>query len=196
MQIGAIHHLPAGYARQAGRQGACCDEDGKTAAAQQAEGVKNGHEAHENPSSSEYRELQELKARDREVRQHEQAHIAAAGQYAQGGATFSYQKGPDGRNYAVGGEVQIDTSEVRGDPQATIRKMEVVQRAATAPAEPSGQDRAVAAQAAQAAAQARVELQREQFEGGQGGRARQAAESYRANQSTEQALSVLIDVQA
>jgi len=116
------------------------------------------------PTSSEYKELQELKQRDREVRQHEQAHVAAGGSYVRGGASFSYQRGPDGRQYAVGGEVQIDTSEIPGDPAATIRKMQVVKSAAMAPAEPSAQDRAVAAEAAQAESQARADL-REQESG-------------------------------
>lgn len=113
------------------------------------------------PASEEYRELQELKQRDREVRQHEQAHMAAGGAYVQGGPTFSYQRGPDGRQYAIGGEVQIDTSAIPGDPEATLRKMQVVRSAALAPAEPSAQDRAVAAAAAKTEAEARVELREE-----------------------------------
>lgn len=115
-----------------------------------------------NPNSAEYRELQQLKARDREVRQHERAHQAAGGGYVQGGPSFSYQKGPDGQLYAVGGEVSIDTSAVQGDPQATLQKMRTVRAAALAPGEPSGQDMAVAAQATQAAAQAQRELQQQQ----------------------------------
>ena len=78
------------------------------------------------------------------VRAHEQAHKAAAGAHAKGGPTYEYQSGPDGKRYAVGGEVQIDTSPVPNDPQATIQKMQQVQRAANAPAEPSSQDRRVA----------------------------------------------------
>src|SRR5512133_1362304 len=79
----------------------------------------------------------ELKNRDREVRAHEAAHMAAGGQHINGGAKYSYQKGPDGQRYAVGGEVSIDTSAVKNDPQATIMKMQVVKRAASAPASPS-----------------------------------------------------------
>ncbi|MEJ2153906.1 MAG: putative metalloprotease CJM1_0395 family protein [Desulfobacteraceae bacterium] len=44
-----------------------------------------------------------------------------------------------------------------GSPDATIRKMQQIRRAALAPAQPSGTDRAVAAQAAQIEAQARME---------------------------------------
>lgn len=104
--------------------------------------------------------VRELKQRDQEVRAHEQAHAAVGGQLA-GGATYTYQQGPDGVRYAVGGEVQIDTSKVTNDPQATLDKMQLVQRAALAPAEPSSQDRQVAAQAGQVAAQAMAEIAQE-----------------------------------
>lgn len=98
-----------------------------------------------------------LRKRDREVRAHEAAHQAAGGAYA-GSATFSYQTGPDGQQYAVGGEVPIDLSPVPGDPEATIRKMQQIRAAALAPASPSGADRQVAAKAAQIAAEAQAEL--------------------------------------
>ncbi|MFQ5443184.1 MAG: putative metalloprotease CJM1_0395 family protein, partial [Nitrospinales bacterium] len=92
------------------------------------------------------RAVEELKKRDRQVRAHEQAHKAAAGQYAKGGPSFEFQLGPDGRRYAVGGEVKIDASEFPGDPQATILKAQTIRQAANAPADPSAQDRQVAAQ--------------------------------------------------
>lgn len=104
------------------------------------------------------RELAALQARDREVRNHELAHQAAGGAFVTGGIQFSYQRGSDGRYYAVGGEVSISTAAVAGDPAATLRKMAVVRRAATAPADPSAQDLKVAAQAAAAASQAAAEL--------------------------------------
>lgn len=109
-------------------------------------------------------ELQELKARDREVRAHEAAHAAAAGSVATSGPNFTFQRGPDGRQYAIGGEVNIDTSPVPGDPEATIQKAQTIRSAALAPANPSAQDRAVAAQASQLEAQARRELQQERTE--------------------------------
>lgn len=107
--------------------------------------------------------IRELKQRDQEVRAHEQAHAATGGQYA-GAATFSYRLGPDGVRYAVGGEVSIDISAVAGNPQATLDKMQQVQRAALAPAEPSSQDRQVAAQASQIAAQALSDIAAQQQE--------------------------------
>lgn len=112
-------------------------------------------------SDQEKAELARLKERDREVRQHEQAHLAAAGQYARSSASFEYERGPDGKNYAVGGEVSIDTSEVPGDPEATLQKAEQIRRAANAPASPSSQDRAVAAEAAAMAIKARIALSRQ-----------------------------------
>lgn len=102
-------------------------------------------------------QVSELASRDREVRSHEQAHAAVGGSYA-GAPTYSFKRGPDGQTYAVGGEVSIDVSPIPNDPAATLRKMEVVQQAALAPAEPSAQDLRVAAQAQVLAAQARSEL--------------------------------------
>ena len=95
---------------------------------------------------------------DRRVRAHEQAHLAAAGGYARGAPTYSYVTGPDGKLYAVGGEVSIDSSHVPGNPEATIEKARVVEAAASAPADPSSQDRQVAAAAAQMETNARLEL--------------------------------------
>ena len=115
-------------------------------------------------SEEEHRILAELRARDAEVRAHEQAHLAAAGPYANGAPTYEYQTGPDGKQYAVGGEVSIDTSPVPGDPQATARKAQAIKRAALAPRDPSAQDRKVAGQAAQLEAQARQEVQAEKAE--------------------------------
>ena len=106
-------------------------------------------------------QIQELAARDREVRAHEQAHAAVAGQYGSS-PTYSFVRGPDGVSYAVGGEVKIDTSPIPGDPEATLRKAQQLRRAANAPAEPSSQDSNVAAQAAQMEQQARAELREQQ----------------------------------
>ncbi|NQD35392.1 hypothetical protein HPT27_00055 [Permianibacter sp. IMCC34836] len=102
-------------------------------------------------------EVGQLKSRDREVRAHEAAHASVGGQYA-GTPFFQYQKGPDGRRYAVGGEVSIDVSTVPDNPQATIRKLETVRAAALAPADPSAQDRQVAARATALIAEARRQL--------------------------------------
>jgi len=113
-----------------------------------------------NLSDEARRKVAELAKTDREVRAHEQAHLAAAGAHATSGASYSYVTGPDGQRYAVAGEVSIDSSPVPGDPEATIRKAQTIIAAAHAPADPSFQDRAVAAVAAQMMAKAQAELSR------------------------------------
>lgn len=108
-------------------------------------------------TEQEVQELNELKLRDQEVRTHEQQHAAVGGQYA-GTPSYDYQTGPDGKQYAVGGEVQIDISPIPGDPRATIDKMQQVKAAALAPVEPSQADKAVAARADQHIREAQAEL--------------------------------------
>lgn len=149
----------------------------------EAEGEEQGEaEATEKPKSdgtelteSEKEQVTKLKARDLEVRTHEQAHLSVAGSLANGGPSYSYQTGPDGRRYAVGGEVSIDNSAVSGDPQATIQKMTRVKAAALAPAEPSSQDRKVASDAERKKAQAQQELSQQALEQAPQAEAAQAA---------------------
>lgn len=104
---------------------------------------------------AEQREVEELERRDQEVRAHEQAHAAVGGQYASA-PSYEFQTGPDGRQYAVGGEVSIDISE-ESTPEQTVRKMQQVRAAALAPAEPSPQDLQVAAEAQRKTFEARAE---------------------------------------
>jgi hypothetical protein len=108
-------------------------------------------------SSSEKKEIQVLQQRDREVRAHETAHAAAGGSVT-GSPSYTFEVGPDGKKYAVEGEVSVDLSTVPGDPRATIVKMQKVYNAALAPANPSIQDSRVANTAAQIIAQAQSEL--------------------------------------
>ncbi len=115
-------------------------------------------------NESDINEIRELKTRDREVRSHEAAHIAAGGSVVRGGARLQYKRGPDGVLYATGGEVSIDTSKA-STPEASLAKAEMIRRAALAPARPSAQDRSVAADAAQMAMQARQEISIQQQAG-------------------------------
>jgi hypothetical protein len=112
-------------------------------------------------SQEETTQVRELQDRDREVRAHEEAHKAAAGDLAQGGPTYEYETGPDGQDYAVGGQVQIALKPGR-TPEETISNAQRARRAALAPAEPSSQDHKVAAEAAQMESEAR----REELESG------------------------------
>ena len=109
--------------------------------------------------------LEQLKQTDREVRQHEMAHQTVGGAYT-GGASYEYEVGPDGKRYAVAGEVPIDYGPVPNDPQATIEKMQTVIAAAMAPADPSPKDYQVAAQARQYLLEAKLEasMQRSEME--------------------------------
>lgn len=107
--------------------------------------------------------LEQLKQTDREVRQHEMAHQIAGGAYT-GGASYEYEVGPDGKRYAVAGEVPIDYGPVPGDPQATIEKMQTVIAAAMAPADPSPKDHQVAAQARQYLLEAKLEAAMQRIE--------------------------------
>lgn len=107
-------------------------------------------------TKSEENIIKQLASRDKEVRAHENAHIAAGGGLT-GTPSYSYELGPDGVRYAVGGSVHIDTSPGR-TPQETLLKAERIMDAALAPANPSAQDRAVAARAAQMASEARTEI--------------------------------------
>lgn len=125
-------------------------------------------------SADEQATVAKLKARDKEVRQHEQAHLSASGGLATSGASFTYERGPDGVNYAVGGEVSINTSPGK-TPQETLSRAERIRAAALAPADPSGQDRAVAAAAAGMAYQARAELAQQSQQGAGAAKPRQTA---------------------
>ena len=107
-------------------------------------------------------QVRDLKQRDREVRAHEQAHAIAGGPHA-GAPQYQTVTGPDGREYAVAGEVAIDVSP-EDEPEETIAKMEIVIRAALAPADPSSQDMAVARQAQKQRADAQAELRASRVE--------------------------------
>ena len=142
-----------------------CGQPPQTESAQNQHNGKETKEINENKlTDEEKRQVEKLKKTDREVRAHESAHMSAGAGLVRSGANFQYTTGPDGKQYAVGGEVSIDTSPVPDDPQATIIKMQRVQQAALAPAKPSGQDHRVAAEAAAKAASARQELNKQKTE--------------------------------
>jgi len=113
-------------------------------------------------SPEEQAQVQRLRTADQKVRQHEAAH-QAAGAGLTGGANYQYVRGPDGRQYAVAGEVSINTSPA-GTPEATLAKARQIRASALAPADPSPQDRAVAAAASLMESQARAEISKKQQE--------------------------------
>ncbi len=113
----------------------------------------------EDEKDSQVRELEQIQ---NEVIAHEAAHQAAAGEFG-GGVSYTYTQGPDGQSYITGGEVPIRFKE-GATPEETLRNMQKVQAAANAPADPSGQDRQVAAKATALASKARGEITRENSE--------------------------------
>ncbi|KXJ56790.1 putative metalloprotease CJM1_0395 family protein [Neptuniibacter pectenicola] len=121
------------------------------------------------PATSQEEEQQELAIsrelakRDREVKAHEQTHASIGGAYASA-PSYTYERGPDGRMYAVEGEVKIDTSPIPNDPEATLEKAEIIQRAALSVSEPSSADRAAAADARAMAIEARAAILQQERE--------------------------------
>lgn len=172
-------------------------------------GRSNNRQSILTPSPAERKAVEQLNARDTEVRAHEQAHKSAGGQYVSGGITYRYQTGPDGRQYAVEGEVSIDTSKVSGDPEATVQKARIIRKAANAPAQPSAQDRSVASQATAMEMEAYRELAKQQAEklkqgtgasaqqptaaAGKKGYAHPLARKYAFGNGTEQNTGILLD---
>jgi hypothetical protein len=129
---------------------------------QDASAGKENAEQQQQQQQSEQQQLTQLKQRDAEVKAHEQAHASLGGQYASS-PQYEYERGPDGRQYAVGGKVTIDISEA-STPQETLRKAQQVKAAALAPAVPSVQDLSVASEATQIALEARTEIASENAE--------------------------------
>lgn len=184
---------PGGEAEDSGEQGqAPVAGPNGSAAAQVANGgspAQGGTGEKEDPdgdglNEAEEKQVQELEKRDREVRAHEQAHARVGGAYA-GAPSYTFQQGPDGKRYAIGGEVQIDTSKEK-TPQETIRKMQIVIRAALAPAEPSSQDLKVAQLARSQLSEAQAESRQqkaEELEGDDKGETEAASSASEASDS-------------
>jgi len=112
----------------------------ESAQTQKVEGMQK-----EKLSMDEERMLNQLQARDSEVKAHEAAHKAAGGGMT-GAASYTYQRGPDGKMYAIGGEVSISIPQA-STPEEALKNARTIAAAAMAPANPSPQDFAVASSA-------------------------------------------------
>ncbi|MDG1750890.1 MAG: putative metalloprotease CJM1_0395 family protein [Thalassotalea sp.] len=121
------------------------------------ENADNDNQQSANEDVAEQKIISELQSRDKEVRAHETAHASVGGSIT-GAPSYSFETGPDGKKYAVDGEVSVDMTTVAGNPQATISKMQRVYAAALAPAQPSAQDLRVANSATKKIMQAQSEL--------------------------------------
>lgn len=146
-----------GYGEEGSRAKKATQEPEATGEQSSASTAKTNRTSSETLTSEELETIRELKARDKTVRQHEAAHLAAAGGLAMSAASYSMQTGPDGKRYAIGGEVQIDIAPGQ-TPEETLRKARIIQAAALAPADPSGQDRNIASQAKAMEIQAEAEI--------------------------------------
>jgi hypothetical protein len=107
------------------------------------------------------RRVDQLKQIDRNVREHEAAHLRAGQGVVTSGASFTYTYGPDGKAYAVGGEVGVDTSK-EAKPEQNIDKGARIQAAALAPRDPSPQDYRVASIGGRLEAEGRTDLSTQQ----------------------------------
>lgn len=147
--------------------------DGSTASGDQGPGAGPGGSGTLDPSDQ--ARVADLQRIDRQVRAHEAAHMSAGGSIA-GAANYSYSLGPDGKRYAVAGEVPI-TMGGGSTPDAVIAIAERVRRAALAPADPSAQDLSVAASASAMEASARAQ------------KARAASQAYAASAARSRAAA-------
>lgn len=139
------------------------DNSGKTKESEKtpdSQAPKTETQARDELTAEEKQQLTELRNRDTEVKAHEQAHQAAAAGISASAPSYDYETGPDGKKYAVGGEVSI--SFVEGNsPEENIANAQTMKAAALAPASPSGQDRSVARHADNIIAQNKQELLQE-----------------------------------
>ena len=80
-----------------------------------------------------------------------------------GASSYTYQQGPDGKMYAIGGEVSISMKS-GSTPEETIANARQIATAAMAAGDPSPQDFAVASSARVMEMKAQQQLAREQQE--------------------------------
>ncbi len=89
------------------------------------------------------RVLEKFKNKDAEIRTHEQVHASIG--HTTAPISYSYQQGPDGKMYAIGGSVRMDTS-IPDDPKAAAFKLDILKKAASGPTDTSGADNTIASQ--------------------------------------------------
>ena len=87
--------------------------------------------------------LEKFKQTDEKVRTHEQIHASIG--HTTAPISYTYQQGPDGKMYAVGGQVRLDTS-IPKEPKAAAFKLDMLQKAASGPIDSSGADNTISAQ--------------------------------------------------
>ena len=89
------------------------------------------------------RVLNKFKHSDANIQSHEQTHASIGRTTAP--ISYTYQEGPDGKMYAIGGHVKLDTS-IPDDPKAALFKLDQIKRASLGPSDVSGADIGIASQ--------------------------------------------------
>lgn len=87
------------------------------------------------------RVLEKFKRLDSQTKAHEQQHASLAD--TKGAISYNYQMGPDGKLYATGGHVRLDTS-LPQDKDAALAKLDRLSKSAGAPSELSSADASIA----------------------------------------------------
>ncbi|HVY99974.1 MAG TPA: putative metalloprotease CJM1_0395 family protein [Dongiaceae bacterium] len=127
-------------------------------------------------SPAEKRAVAELQERDREVRNEEERHKAAAGKFA-GQPQYVYRRGPDGKLYAVEGKVPVNVN-VTGTAEDRTAALRRVEAAAVSVQSPSSGDFKAVATAATA-----ITAQQDPARPSDAQRRAEAEEAYRARQA-------------
>ena len=127
-------------------------------------------------SPAEKRIVAELQERDREVRNEENRHKAAAGKFA-GEPQYVYRRGPDGKLYAVEGKVPINVN-VTGTADERTAALRRVEAAAVSVQSPSSGDFTAVATAATA-----ITAQHDRTQPSDAHRRVEADQAYRARQA-------------
>lgn len=163
----------------AGRERATPDKTSDKSGSRASSGVSGNQKL----TAGQEREVARLQQIDRAVRAHEQAHMAAGQGVVTSGPSYSYTYGPDGKQYATGGEVGIDTSGEK-KPEDAISKGIRIQSAALAPRDPSSQDYRVASVGSHMEEKGRMDLAEQS-------RQETASALERTRQKVEQSYSVM-----
>jgi len=90
------------------------------------------------------RVLDKFKTTDHNIRSHEQTHATIG--HTTAPISYTYQEGPDGKLYAVGGSVRLDTS-IPKDPKEAEIKLDQIEKSVNAVSNQSGADSNIALQA-------------------------------------------------
>ena len=110
----------------------------------------------ETKSGNNSNERKQLELSQTQIQRHIESHRAVTTQHS---SPPNYQYQPlDGALYIVSGDVVFDTSAEPNNPQATLKKAQLIRMASMAPIDPSLQDRNASQQAMMMVTQAKGEI--------------------------------------